>query len=77
MFTKIVEAIANIIGKINSNLDNTMLGEIRNRLSQIGQDTNGETQVEITSISDEDITTGIPDFDDFCGLDHFLDRCGY
>ena len=69
MFTKIVEAIANIIGKINSNLDNTMLGEIRNRLSQIGQDTNGETQVEITSISDEDITTGIPDFDDFDGLD--------
>lgn len=69
LFTKIVEAIANIIGKINSNLDNTMLGEIRNRLSQIGQDTNGETQVEITSINDEDITTGIPDFDDFDGLD--------
>lgn len=48
-----------LLDKINSNLDNTMLGEIRNRLSQIGQDTNGETQVEITSISDEDITTGI------------------
>ena len=69
LFTKIVEAIANIIGKINSNLDNTMLGEIRNRLSQIGQDVNGETQVEITSIADEDIATGIPDFDDFDGLD--------
>ena len=69
LFTKIVEAIANIIGKINSNLDNTVLGEIRNRLSQIGQDVNGETQVEITSIADEDIATGIPDFDDFDGLD--------
>lgn len=82
LFTRIVEAIANIIGKINTNLDGTMLGEIRNRLSQIGAEsvTNDGTKVE-TVLADsqieadtnvpigDDISNDIPDFMDIEGLD--------
>ena len=38
LFTKIVDALVEIIGKIG-NIDNTLLGEVRNRLSTIGLET--------------------------------------
>lgn len=82
LFTKIVNAIVDIIGKINANLDGTMLGEIRNRLSTITNETvtnDGTTMKTITDISNieedtsvplgEDTDIGIPDFTDIEGID--------
>lgn len=82
LFTRIVNAIVDIIGKINTDLDGTMLGEIRNRLSTITNETvtnDGTTMKTVTDMSNieedtsvplgEDIDIGIPDFTDIEGID--------
>lgn len=74
LFTKIVDALVEIIGKIG-NIDNTLLGEVRNRLSTIGLETSDTASTtstvhddvfdraeEDTGVSTDDVFD-IPDID--------------
>lgn len=68
LFTKIVDALVEIIGKVG-NIDNTLLGEVRNRLSIIGLETSDTASTTSTVHDDvfdraeEDI--GVPTDDVF------------
>lgn len=68
LFTKIVDALVEIIGKIG-NIDNTLLGEVRNRLSTIGLETS-DTASTTSTVHDEvfdraEEDTGVPTDDAF------------
>lgn len=68
LFTKIIDALVEIIGKVG-NIDNTLLGEVRNRLSTIGLETSDT--VSTTSTIHDDVfdraeeDTGVPTDDAF------------
>lgn len=81
LFTKIIDALVNIIQKI-SNLDGTVLGELRSRLASIGNDiaTNDGTTIDTLLDTEhlaedtevpigDDIDDSIPDFTDIDGMD--------
>lgn len=68
LFTKIVDALVEIIGKVG-NIDNTLLGEVRNRLSTIGLET-ADTASTSTVTHDDTFDrteedTGVPTDDAF------------
>lgn len=68
LFTKIVDALVEIIGKVG-NIDNTLLGEIRNRLSTIGLETS-DTASTTSTVHDDvfdraEEDTGVPTDDVF------------
>lgn len=68
LFTKIVDALVEIIGKIG-NIDNTLLGEVRNRLSTIGLETS-DTASTTSTVHDDvfdraEEDTGVPTDDTF------------
>lgn len=78
LFTKIVDALVEIIGKIG-NIDNTLLGEVRNRLSTIGLETSDTASTTSTVHDDvfdraeEDIGTPTDDVFDIPDIDLDLD----
>lgn len=68
LFTKIVDALVEIIGKVG-NIDNTLLGEVRNRLSTIGLETS-DTASTTSTVHDDvfdraEEDTGVPTDDAF------------
>lgn len=68
LFTKIIDALVEIIGKVG-NIDNTLLGEVRNRLSTIGLETS-DTASTTSTIHDDvfdraEEDTGVPTDDVF------------
>lgn len=68
LFTKIIDALVEIIGKVG-NIDNTLLGEVRNRLSTIGLETS-DTASTTSTVHDEvfdraEEDTGVPTDDAF------------
>lgn len=68
LFTKIVDALVEIIGKVG-NIDNTLLGEVRNRLSTIGLETS-DTASTTSTVHDDvfdraEEDTGVPTDDVF------------
>lgn len=68
LFTKIIDALAEIIGKVG-NIDNTLLGEVRNRLSTIGLETS-DTASTTSTVHDDvfdraEEDTGVPTDDAF------------
>lgn len=68
LFTKIVDALVEIIGKVG-NIDNTLLGEVRNRLSTIGLET-FDTASTTSTVHDDvfdraEEDTGVPTDDVF------------
>lgn len=68
LFTKIIDALVDIIGKVG-NIDNTLLGEIRNRLSTIGLETS-DTASTTSTVHDDvfdraEEDTGVPTDDAF------------
>lgn len=68
LFTKIIDALVEIIGKIG-NIDNTLLGEVRNRLSTIGLKTS-DTASTTSTVHDDvfdraEEDTGVPTDDVF------------
>lgn len=78
LFTKIVDALVEIIGKVG-NIDNTLLGEVRNRLSTIGLETS-DTASTTSTVHDDvfdraEEDTGVPTNDvfDIPGIDLDLD----
>lgn len=78
LFTKIVDALVEIIGKIG-NIDNTLLGEVRNRLSTIGLETSDTASTTSTVHDDvfdraeEDTGTPTDDAFDIPDIDLDLD----
>lgn len=69
LFTKIIDALVEIIGKVG-NIDNTLLGEVRNRLSTIGLETSDTASTTSTVHDDvfdraEEEDTGVPTDDAF------------
>lgn len=76
LFTKILDALLDIIGKINESINGTMLGEIRSRLASISEQT--ETGATISQLSDDThleedsaipLGEDLPSFTDIEGLD--------
>ena len=68
LFTKIIDALVEIIGKVG-NIDNTLLGEVRNRLSTIGLETS-DTASTTSTVHDDvfdraEEDTGVPTNDVF------------
>lgn len=68
LFTKIIDALVEIIGKVG-NIDNTLLGEVRNRLSTIGLETS-DTASTTSTVHDDvfdraEEDTGVPTDDIF------------
>lgn len=68
LFTKIIDALVEIIGKVG-NIDNTLLGEVRNRLSAIGLETS-DTASTTSTVHDDvfdraEEDTGVPTDDAF------------
>lgn len=68
LFTKIIDALVDIIGKVG-NIDNTLLGEVRNRLSTIGLETS-DTASTTSTVHDDvfdraEEDTGVPTDDVF------------
>lgn len=71
IFTKVIDAIINLIGKVNQNIDGTVMSELRHRLSNIGAETNSDVNIDsqLDSVSNEDIEdvdglpNDIPDID--------------
>lgn len=68
LFTKIIDALVEIIGKVG-NIDNTLLGEVRNRLSTIGLETS-DTASTTSTVHDDvfdraEEDTGVPTDDVF------------
>jgi hypothetical protein len=78
LFTKIVDALVEIIGKVG-NIDNTLLGEVRNRLSTIGLETSDTASTTSTVHDDvfdraeEDTGTPADDAFDIPTIDLDLD----
>lgn len=78
LFTKIVDALVEIIGKVG-NIDNTLLGEVRNRLSIIGLETSDTASTTSTVHDDvfdraeEDIGVPTDDVFDIPDIDLDLD----
>lgn len=78
LFTKIVDALVEIIGKVG-NIDNTLLGEVRNRLSIIGLETSDTASTTSTVHDDvfdraeEDTGTPTDDVFDIPDIDLDLD----
>lgn len=63
IFTNIVDAIVELIGKV-SGIDNTILGEIRNRLSTIGEVNTGEDITNDIINNVDEVVEFIEDIDD-------------
>ena len=68
LFTRIIDALVEIIGKVG-NIDNTLLGEVRNRLSTIGLETS-DTASTTSTVHDDvfdraEEDTGVPTDDVF------------
>lgn len=78
LFTKIVDALVEIIGKIGQ-IDNTLLGEVRNRLSTIGLETadtastSTVTHDDIFDRAEEDASVPTDDIFDIPDIDLDLD----
>lgn len=78
LFTKIIDALVEIIGKVG-NIDNTLLGEVRNRLSTIGLETSDTASTTSTVHDDvfdraeEDTGTSTDDVFDIPDIDLDLD----
>lgn len=78
LFTKIVDALVELIGKIGQ-VDNTLLGEIRNRLSTIGLETadtastSTVTHDDTFDIAEEDASVPTDDVFDIPDIDLDLD----
>lgn len=78
LFTKIVDALVELIGKIGE-IDNTLLGEVRNRLSAIGLETadtastSTVTHDDIFDRAEEDASVPTDDIFDIPDIDLDLD----
>lgn len=78
IFTKIVDALVELIGKIGQ-IDNTLLGEIRNRLSTIGLETSDTASTSTVTHDDtfdraeEDVSVPTDDVFDIPDIDLDLD----
>lgn len=78
LFTKIVDALVEIIGKIGQ-IDNTLLGEVRNRLSTIGLETADTASTSTVTYDDtfdraeEDASVPTDDIFDIPDIDLDLD----
>lgn len=78
LFTKIIDALVEIIGKVG-NIDNTLLGEVRNRLSTIGLETSDTASTTSTVHDDvfdraeEDVSVPTDDVFDIPDIDLDLD----
>lgn len=78
LFTKIVDALVELIGKIGQ-IDNTLLGEVRNRLSTIGLETADTASTSTTTHDDtfdraeEDASVPTDDVFDIPDIDLDLD----
>jgi hypothetical protein len=78
IFTKIVDALVELIGKIGQ-IDNTLLGEVRNRLSTIGLETSDTASTSTVTHDDtfdraeEDVSVPIDDVFDIPDIDLDLD----
>lgn len=78
IFTKIVDALVELIGKIGQ-IDNTLLGEVRNRLSTIGLETSDTASTSTVTHDDtfdraeEDVSVPTDDAFDIPDIDLDLD----
>lgn len=78
LFTKIVDALVELIGKIGQ-IDNTLLGEVRNRLSTIGLETSDTASTSTVTHDDtfdraeEDVSVPTDDAFDIPDIDLDLD----
>lgn len=78
LFTKIVDALVELIGKIGQ-IDNTLLGEVRNRLSTIGLETSDTASTSTVTHDDtfdraeEDVSIPTDDVFDIPDIDLDLD----
>lgn len=78
LFTKIVDALVEIIGKIGQ-IDNTLLGEVRNRLSTIGLETSDTASTSTVTHDDtfdraeKDVSVPTDDIFDIPDIDLDLD----
>lgn len=78
LFTKIVDALVELIGKIGQ-IDNTLLGEVRNRLSTIGLETADTSSTSTVTHDDtfdraeEDVSVPTDDVFDIPDIDLDLD----
>lgn len=78
LFTKIVDALVELIGKIGQ-IDNTLLGEVRNRLSTIGLETSDTASTSTVTHDDtfdraeEDVSVPTDDIFDIPDIDLDLD----
>lgn len=78
LFTKIVDALVELIGKIGQ-IDNTLLGEVRNRLSTIGLETSDTASTSTVTHDDtfdraeEDVSVPTDDVFDIPDIDLDLD----
>lgn len=78
LFTKIIDALVEIIGKVG-NIDNTLLGEVRNRLSTIGLETSDTASTSTVTHDDtfdraeEDVSVPTDDVFDIPDIDLDLD----
>jgi hypothetical protein len=78
IFTKIVDALVELIGKIGQ-IDNTLLGEVRNRLSTIGLETSDTASTSTVTHDDtfdraeEDVSVPTDDVFDIPDIDLDLD----
>lgn len=78
IFTKIVDALVELIGKIGQ-IDNTLLGEVRNRLSTIGLETSDTASTSTVTYDDtfdraeEDVSVPTDDVFDIPDIDLDLD----
>jgi hypothetical protein len=78
LFTKIIDALVELIGKIGQ-IDNTLLGEVRNRLSTIGLETSDTASTSTVTHDDtfdraeEDVSIPTDDVFDIPDIDLDLD----
>lgn len=78
LFTKIIDALVELIGKIGQ-IDNTLLGEVRNRLSTIGLETSDTASTSTVTHDDtfdraeEDVSVPTDDVFDIPDIDLDLD----
>lgn len=77
VFTNIVDAIVELIGNV-SGIDNTILGEIRNRLSTIGEVNTGEDITNDIINNVDEVVEYIEDIDDEFTSDFgYIDRADF
>lgn len=78
LFTKIIDALVELIGKVGQ-IDNTLLGEVRNRLSTIGLETSDTASTSTVTHDDtfdraeEDVSVPTDDVFDIPDIDLDLD----